>query len=109
MYFPILDFGKKAAQSEFTLRIKMKFTVAVQNQKIAWPTQRNFNKNIWLEKTKELAEDQRDYDLSEVGIWTADTLGDIQEIVKDSESWRLPFKYFAQAVLAMSNRDYKLG
>jgi hypothetical protein len=87
----------------------MKFTIAVQNQEIAWPTQRNFNKKTWLEKTKELAEDQRDYELSEVGIWTADTLSQIHEAVKNSDVWRLPFRYFAQAVLAMSNRDFKLG
>jgi hypothetical protein len=52
----------------------VRFLKAVQDKKLKWPTQRDFNVKVWKESAERLAEDTLDNTLAESGLWIHDTL-----------------------------------
>ncbi len=87
----------------------MRFVQAVQNQEIAWPTQRRFNRTAWAERARELSEDEADHSLAGAGIWVDDTLREILKMVEASPVWGLSYRELASCLLAVSNGDFASG
>lgn len=84
----------------------MKFLENVQKRKLPWPTNRNFDINLWKLKYQELSESKDDLQINIAGLWITEKLTQVREMVELVSVSQLKFDEFAQGILAMCNLDY---
>lgn len=84
----------------------MKFRKEVQDRKVTWPTQRKFDPKLWALQAEQLADDEADKALAQVGLWIAETLEPIRESLASLPLWTLPLYEFTRYAIGLCNHDF---